>query len=433
MASYNVLSLTGDAASKAFADACFSDYVSFSDYEEPSMGTLHLMPAQAAESSAALPPPQEAHFRPVFLMLLDSMNGVHFGSEQLASDWNIFDPQMDFHYSGEYGLAQEIGKYLHGRNIASPVINEFFGEVNHDYAKPLFGYVHQLVSRQLTPAVASSLSVIYIYWRIEKELQQHSALTIQLNRWQTEFQGALLQILSHFAQSVSEVNQQYALTDFLHKMCKEIRHRLKDASLNFRTWTVHCGSFATFSSAPRIWCFLTLLRLRHDEDFSRSLWDKGFRHVTCDLDPPQEEEGSVLEWRQAVRAQGVVAGEAAASAGTAANPFAISNTYTEDETLVAKLLAGEGRQVHDEFRCATGEHVPSLPIFSKRESKTSLRMPLIFRGFSFIFKEPDHGNATFLDMLQTSCRQSDAEAMELLGKESYDLIIKGRYRSDLTP
>jgi hypothetical protein len=31
--------------------------------------------------------------------------------------------------------------------------------------------------------------------------------------------------------------------------------------------------------APRIWCFFVMLCLRHNEDFSRALWDKGFRFV----------------------------------------------------------------------------------------------------------------------------------------------------------
>ena len=69
--------------------------------------------------------------------------------------------------------------------------------------------------------------------------------------------------------------------------------------------------------APRIWCFFVMLRLRHDEDFSRALWDKGFRFVACDLDPAAaaaEEKASLTEESE-LRSSGVFADGAGGGGG----------------------------------------------------------------------------------------------------------------------
>ena len=99
------------------------------------------------------------------------------------------------------------------------------------------------------------------------------------------------------------------------------------------------GSFAVFIRAPRIWCFFTMLRLRHDADFSEAMWDKGFRLVACDLDPT-------------ARAAAAAAGGAGGGGQAAANPFA-----QESPEELAKLVAEEGRKVDAEARAGAAEGV----------------------------------------------------------------------------
>ena len=103
------------------------------------------------------------------------------------------------------------------------------------------------------------------------------------------------------------------------------------------------GSFAVFIRAPRIWCFFTMLRLRHDADFSEAMWDKGFRLVACDLDPT-------------ARAAAAAAGGAGGGGQAAANPFA-QESPEELVAKVAKLVAEEGRKVDAEARAGAAEGV----------------------------------------------------------------------------
>ena len=68
-----------------------------------------------------------------------------------------------------------------------------------------------------------------------------------------------------------------------------------------------------------------MLRLRHDEDYSRTLWDKGFQFVVCDLDPTATAP-EMEAWTQQVLYAGVLpdgargVGGGGRVAGVAANP-----------------------------------------------------------------------------------------------------------------
>ena len=61
-----------------------------------------------------------------------------------------------------------------------------------------------------------------------------------------------------------------------------------------------------------------MLRLRHDEDFSRALWDTGFRFVACDLDCNTDPAAAAAEtsaWTSQLRSAGVLADGAGAGGG----------------------------------------------------------------------------------------------------------------------
>jgi hypothetical protein len=201
---------------------------------------------------------------------------------------------------------------------------------------------------------------------------------------------------------------------------------------------INTGSFAEVVWAPRIWCFFVMLRLRHDEDFSRTLWDTGVRFVGCDLDPtaaaPEKES-----WTQQVLSAGVLAdgvdgggdggGGGGGVAGVAANPFA--EDPNSPEMLVARLLKAEGREVDDEARAADGEVVAGRPLLSARVSKTRERMRLVYQGLPLIARPPPPPKE-FVSLLSKldSCRLvaslSLSEAIHRLGQETCDMIVKPR-------
>ena len=156
------------------------------------------------------------------------------------------------------------------------------------------------------------MSAIYCFWRIQKELL-HSMYAEQLASWYS-VQESLLEILTELQQGAPEDQICSGLQGLLDMMNRKVRGLLKELHANFARVHVsrlfNTGSFAEVEIcsnllalkyltlgtntcnlmeqvvwAPRIWCFFVMLRLRHDEDFSRALWDKGFRFVACDLDP----------------------------------------------------------------------------------------------------------------------------------------------------
>jgi hypothetical protein len=132
--------------------------------------------------------------------------------------------------------------------------------------------------------------------------------------------------------------------------------------------------------APRIWCFFLVLRLRHDADFSRALWDKGFRFVGALLDPLRVAPRDRDEWITA--ATGLLSGTSPGGGagqgggGQAANPFDDSR---DPEKLVAQLLAAEGKEVDVAARAEEGEDV-ELPPVSERKSLTAARLHLVSQG-----------------------------------------------------
>jgi hypothetical protein len=132
--------------------------------------------------------------------------------------------------------------------------------------------------------------------------------------------------------------------------------------------------------APRIWCFFLVLRLRHDADFSRALWDKGFRFVAAHLDPLGVAPRGRDEWVTA--ATGLLSGTSPGGGagpgggGQAANPFDDSR---DPEKLVAQLLAAEGKEVDVAARAEEGEDV-ELPPVAERKSLTAARLHLVSQG-----------------------------------------------------
>jgi len=261
----------------------------------------------------------------------------------------------------------------------------------------------------------------------------------------------LLEILTELQQGVPEDQICTGLQGLYDMMNRKVRGPLKELHANFgkvhASRRFNTGSFAEVVWAPRIWCFFVMLRLRHDEDFSRALWDKGFRFVACDLDPaaPAPE----IESRTEVRSAGVLAGSTGGGGGgggggivaatvVAANPFA--EDANSPGMLVARLLKEEGREVDDEARAADGEAVPGLPLLSERVSKTRERMTLLYQNLPLIPRPSSERDPPaplprtqvdtpeFMSLFNklSSCRQSEREAMDLLDKETYDMIFKAR-------
>ena len=203
---------------------------------------------------------------------------------------------------------------------------------------------------------------------------------------------------------------------------------------------INTGSFAEVVWAPRIWCFFVMLRLRHDEDFSRTLWDKGVRFVCCDLDPaaaaPEKESWTQLVLSAGVLADGAGGGFGGAAGGVGGVAGVAANPFTEDpnspEMLVARLLKAEGREVDDEARAADGGVVAGLPLLSARVSKTRERMRLVYQGLPLIARPPPPPPQEFVALLSKldSCRLvaslSLSEAIHRLGQETCDMIVKPR-------
>jgi hypothetical protein len=334
-----------------------------------------------------------AHHRPVFNVFLDAMTGVVFQTAQSRDEWKSYDVNQDFDRSHEFGLAQVIGAYLHRGAVSSHVLGplgpalpgapgpETFHQALRapDPAGPL-PYFQQLQAAALTPVVTASLGAIYCYWRIEHELL-HTFYSTQLARWQgADIQGRLLQILGQWQQGVDPAVLQQELVDFFAQIDREIKLRLKECSDTLRYFCSNTGSFAQVVRAPRIWCFFMVLRLRHDADFSRALWDKGFRFVAAHLDPLGVAPRGRDEWITA--ATGLLSGTSPGGGagqgggGQAANPFDDSR---DPARLVAQLLAAEGKEVDVAARAEEGEDV-ELPPVSERKSLTAARLHLVSQG-----------------------------------------------------
>ena len=195
-----------------------------------------------------------------------------------------------------------------------------------------------------------------------------------------DIQGRLLQILGQLQQGADPALLQPELVELFAQMHREIRLRLRECSDALRFYCSNTGSFAQVVRAPRIWCFFLVLRLRHDADFSRALWDKGFRFVGALLDPLRVAPRDRDEWITA--ATGLLSGTSPeggagkGGGGQAANPFDDSRA---PEKLVAQLLAAEGKEVDVAARAEEGEDV-ELPPVSERKSLTAARLHLVSQG-----------------------------------------------------
>ena len=220
--------------------------------------------------------------RPVFMLLASAMTGVKFGSDADEKDWNMYDFDEDFERGGEVELANVVGAFLHTRTLRSDVLDRFY-LATQQTSDALFDSFQYLAGMSISPAVNATISAIYCYWRFESELL-HPDFQRQLSLWRgDEIRGGLLEIISKWKQGADETSQKEALADIFEKMGREIRERLQECPDSIRRIVIKTGSFANFVWAPRVWVFFVMLRLRHDEDFSRALWNKGFRLVAADL------------------------------------------------------------------------------------------------------------------------------------------------------
>ena len=354
------------------------------------------VPSTPSLSEASATAPQDptgglgryAHRRPVFNVFLDAMTGVVFRTAQSERDWNSCDVNsQDFERSQEFGLAQVIGDYLHRGEVSSTVLNSFNHDLRYpDPAGPL-AYFQQLQALQapaltaaFTPVVTASLGAIYCYWRIERELI-HTFYSQQLARWQgADIRGHLVDILCQLQQGADPAHLEQELKAFFAVTDREIRLRLRECSKELQYYCSNTGSFSQVVRAPRIWCFFLVLRLRHDADFSRALWDKGFRFVGALLDPLRVAPRDRDEWITA--ATGLLSGTSPeggagkGGGGQAANPFDDSR---DPEMLVAQLLAAEGKEVDVAARAEEGEDV-ELPPLSECKSLTAARLHLVSQG-----------------------------------------------------
>ena len=123
-------------------------------------------------------------FRPMFLVLLDVMYNVQFSDHANAEmqGWAAFDPQVFYEEGGADALlAQFIGGYLHSNILQSPTLREFFGALPQ-YPDALSEQFQRLLTVSRSAAFAGSMSAIYYFWRIEKELL-HPMYTAQLKSW----------------------------------------------------------------------------------------------------------------------------------------------------------------------------------------------------------------------------------------------------------
>jgi hypothetical protein len=351
-------------------------------------------PPSLAEASATAPEDPtgglglHAHHRPVFNVFLDAMTGVVFQSPQSRDDWSSYDVNQDFERSHEFGLAQVIGAYLQRGEVSSPVLDSFHQALRApDQADPL-AYFQELQALQALQApalmrvVTPSLGAIYCYWRIERELL-NTLYSQQLARWQgADIRGRLVDILRQLQQGVlaDPALLEHDLVQFFEVVDREIRLRLRECGHALRYYCCNTGSFAQVVRAPRIWCFFLVLRLRHDADFSRALWDKGFRFVAAHLDPLRVAPLDRDEWISS--ATGLLSGTSPGGGagqgggGQAANPFDDSR---DAEMLVAQLLAAEGKEVDVAARAEEGEDV-ELPPVAERKSLTAARLHLVSQG-----------------------------------------------------
>jgi len=356
----------------------------FGSYDASGAAVQPLQPQQSLAGASATGPQDptggvglHAYHRSVFSVFLDAMTGVVFSPPQRSDDWSSYDVNQEF---DEFKLAQVIGAYLRGGEVSSPVLHSFHQAMSApDPAVPL-PYFQQLQAAALTPVVTASLGAIYCYWRIEQELL-HPYYVRQLARWQgDEIRGRLVNILLQLQQNDDPALLEQELKAFFAQMDHEIRLRLMESSGALRYYCRNTGSFAQVVRAPRIWCFFFVLRLRHDADFSRALWDKGFRFVGAVLDPLRVAPLDRDEWITAATGllSGTTPGGGAGQGGggQAANPFDDSR---DPEMLVAQLLAAEGKEVDVAARAEEGEDV-DLPPVSERKSLTAARLHLVSQG-----------------------------------------------------
>jgi hypothetical protein len=326
-----------------------------------------------------------ANHRPVFNVFLDAMTGVEFQTAQSEETWSSYDVDRDFERSQEFGLAQAIGAYLHRGEVKSRVLDLFDQDLR--YPAGLLAYFQQVQALQvpaLMPVVTASLGAIYCYWRIERELLYHTFYSDLLTRWQgDEICGRLVDILRQLQLGADPAHLEQELKAFFAVIDREIRLRLRECSDKLRFYCSNTGSFAQVVRAPRIWCFFLVLRLRHDADFSRALWDKGFRFVGALLDPlrvaPRGRDDWITDATGLLSGTNPGGGAGQGKGGQAFNPFIDTPDETTEMKLVAQLLAAEGKEVDVAARAEEGDDV-ELPPVSERKSLTAARLHLVSQG-----------------------------------------------------
>ena len=380
--------------------------------------------------------------RPILNLLFDSLVGVEFGSAQHQEEWSLYDRDSDFDIqNGDFELARMVGRYMRS-GLRSQKWDEFFlAASDFDKLGPLSGpYRHVADQVEYKAGACAFAATVYCYWHVERLLLDHKEL---LHNWKGVTRGKLVKIFDEMDLDNDEACKE-KLVGFLSHMDEVIDRQLKQAVTAIREKCLPGGSFTNVVVAPRVWAFFAMLRLRHDADFSRALWNRGYRFVACDLDPQAQGAREEREaWIAEVRAAGVLAadgasggqgGAMAAEQGQAANPFL--HASTEAERLVCKLMAAEGQEVDKEAREADGEQT-DLPSLSKRVSKTARRVALVFRGVAFVTdllptpaSEPlqEREYERLMRSLRT-CRESEQEASALLDGETYKMIFTAGARS----
>jgi hypothetical protein len=175
------------------------------------------------------PPASSLSHRPIFDMLLDAMARVHFRDQKDQEEWNNYDPDIDFEVGGEVELARVIGEYVIAGGLQSRVWDEFF-DATHGHGR-LYEHFRALRERPCSAATAISMSAIYIYWRVERELLCSSSLWRLLNRWQgDDIRGRLENISEALRQgSKGEEAVKQDLKAFFEQVHREIHRRLRDA------------------------------------------------------------------------------------------------------------------------------------------------------------------------------------------------------------
>jgi hypothetical protein len=119
----------------------------------------------------------------------------------------------------------------------------------------------------------------------------------------------------------------------------------------------------------------------------------------------------------------------------ALNPFA--KDTNSPEILVTRFLKEEGKEVDDETRATDGEVQSGLPLLSERVSTTRERMTVMYEKLPLIPRTPSAtspvpsvqtATSEFMSLFNnlSSCRQSERETMDLLDKETYNMIFKDR-------